>query len=174
MRVWKLQFGLENYDWLAFEDSDFDTLRSLDGRSVRDAWRPLRVKRLYEGKYSNAPRFVSNIPVFDRRAVNVLQESISDAAEILPLVSADGEFYAINVTQVLDCIDYTASEYETFSDGRIMRFVQYAFVENAVQRKHFFKIIDETMRSPFVSDEFRDRVLQSGLTGFNFKLVWES
>ena len=170
-----MRFNLEQYDWVTYQDLDYESIRSLDGRSMRHSWSPLAVMRLYEGKYSNAPCFVPHIPVFDRSAVNVLQDLISDDAEVLPLVSADGEFYAINVTQVLNCIDYEASEYEKFTDSnKIMLFTKYAFNKHAVQGKHIFRIVDEPLRSPFVSDEFRDKVIQSGLTGFNFKLVWES
>lgn len=39
---------------------------------------------------------------------------------------------------------------------------------------HIFKTKDETIGRPFVSDAFRQRVLESDLTGFKFELVWDS
>jgi hypothetical protein len=37
-----------------------------------------------------------------------------------------------------------------------------------------FKIIDEPTRKAFVSDAFRDTVLNNNLTGFKFKFIWDS
>lgn len=112
---------------------------------------------------------------FDKMALEAVNDLIKDSVEILPLLCADGEFYAINVIKVLDCIDYDKAKFERFSDGkRIMMFIKYAFIESKVRGKHIFKIIDETKRNPFVSDEFRQRVIDSNLKGFKFELAWDS
>jgi len=79
------------------------------------------------------------------------------------------------VTNVIDCIDYSKSNYKTFSDGkRIMRFMKYAFREKEIEGVSLFKIKDEPLKRPFVSDEFRKRVLENNLLGFKFDLAWDS
>ena len=91
------------------------------------------------------------------------------------MACSEGEFYAINVVEVLNGIDYDKAQFKTFRDGkRIMRFERYEFVKSEVDKKHIFKIVDEPLRKPFVSDELRQRVIDSKLKGFKFELVWDS
>ncbi|MCG8402552.1 MAG: hypothetical protein MJA84_13340, partial [Firmicutes bacterium] len=94
----------ENLTWV--NKIDIDEVQSYDGRSKLNDWKPLAVKRMYNREYSNTPGLSSHIPVFDDRSVEVVKELLNGHAEILPLACSDGEFYAINVTEVLDCIDY--------------------------------------------------------------------
>ena len=92
------------------------------------------------------------------------------------MCSSDLEYYAINVTTVLDVIDYSKSRYITFDDGKkIMVFEKYAFkLCDELIRSNIFKIIDETRGEAFVSDRFKESVEKNNLTGFRFELVWDS
>lgn len=183
MKIWMLDADVDIFDWLdTVKDFDVDERQTFDGRSKINNWEPLAVKVMEpdEGEIlnqdlGNTPGFHSHIPVFDKKALDCLKDLMEDFVEILPLLSVDGEFYAINVTTVLNCIDYDRAEYEMFSDGnRIMCFDKYVFKEDIVKGKHIFKIVDERLGNPFVSDEFRKKVLKSGLRGFKFELVWDS
>lgn len=176
MRIWHLDCNVDDYENLTWlNEIDLDEVQSYDGRNKLDGWKPLQVIRMYNRKYSNTPGLSSHIPVFDKKAVDALKDLLENHAEILPLECKDGEFYAINVIKVLDCIDYDKSEFKTFRDGkRIMRFKKYEFKEQIVAGKHIFKIVDEPLRRPFVSDEFRKRVIDCKLDGFKFDLVWDS
>lgn len=176
MRIWHLKFEVDEYDNLTpAEEFDLDEIQSFDGRRKINDWKPMIVKKIEDKPLSNAPGFSSHIPVIDKLALEKLYDIINDFVEILPLQCSEGEYYALNITEVLDCIDYEKSEYKTFSDGiRIMRFIKYSFREDKVNGKHIFKIVDEPRRRPFVSDEFRQRVLNSNLTGFKFELAWDS
>ena len=79
-----------------------------------------------------------------------------------------------NVTQVINCIDYKSSIYKTFPDGkRIMRFKEYVFYGNRINSS-VFKIIDEPLGAPFVTDSFKNLIESNNITGFDFKLVWDS
>lgn len=176
MKIWHLKTKANDFENLGWDDSvSIDEIRSYDGRSKKENWKPVRVKRLYDRNYSNTPSLSSHVPVFDKVAVNTMKSLISKSVEILPLLCEDGEFFAINVINVIDCIDYDNSSYEMYDHGkRIMCFNKYAFIEEKVKGKHIFKIIDEPRRSPFVSDEFKKLVEESNLTGFKFVLVWDS
>jgi hypothetical protein len=55
-----------------------------------------------------------------------------------------------------------------------MRFIKYSFREQLLKDKHIFKIVDEPRRRPFVSEVFRQKVIDEGIEGFYFKLVWDS
>ena len=84
-------------------------------------------------------------------------------------------YYAINVVQVIDCIDYKKAECIRFkSSNRVMDFTKYAFKPEMVKGKHIFKIPEHPRAYVLVSDEFRNRVLNSGLEGFHFEELWDS
>ena len=55
-----------------------------------------------------------------------------------------------------------------------MAFKKYVFLPDIVSGNHIFKISDEKTRYPFVSDEFRKRVIDNNLKGFKFELAWDS
>lgn len=176
MKLWKLDCDVDNYENLAWKNKiSIDELQSFDGRKKAGSWKPVRLERIYDRAYGNSIGLIAHIPVFDRKAAETLNDFLVGNAEVLPVDCEDGDFYMVNVIKVLDCIDYGKSEYKTFSDGiRIMRFKKYSFIENAVRGEHLFKIKDEPVSYPFVSDEFRKKVIDNGLTGFEFELAWDS
>ena len=180
MKIWELGRDLENYESLAWGEDEFDIdldfIRSFNGTPKEKEWIPIQLLRMDgEGEFSNTPGLSAHIPVFDVEAVDTLKEYLNGNAEVLPIFCEDKEFYIINVTNVVDCIDYGASEYKTFRDGvKIMRFIKYAFIAKEIENIHIFKIKDQPLGRPFVSDEVRNKVLASKLTGFKFELVWDS
>lgn len=176
MKVWILDCDVDNFENLIITDQSFNKLlKSFNGEKIKNEWTPIAVNAMYGNRaFSNCPGFAPHIPVFDDKAVSELSDILKDEAEILPLNFEHGNFYAINVIDVLDCIDYKNSEYKTFRDGRrIMRFTKYSFVESIVKGHNIFKIKDEPLKRPFVSDDFKNIVQASGLTGFKFELAWE-
>lgn len=175
MKIWHLIADVNNYESLTtLNQEDWEKLK-LDGKKLGNSWSPLAVSVIEESKKSDTPGLSSGAPVLSPRAISVLRELIGDVVEELPLVCSSSEYYIINVLDVVDCIDYEKAEFKRFEhSGRIMRFIKYAFKPECVKGKHIFKIIDELVRRPFVSDEFRNRVIESGLVGFKFELVWDS
>ncbi len=175
MKIWILDCDVDHYENL-FWKKDVDYIQSFDGTEKMNDWKPVRVQRMYRNrKFSNTPGLSPHLPVFDKNAVSILDDLLKGNAEILPLECKDGDFYLINVTNVIDCINYEKSEYKTFNDGiRIMRFIKYVFNEGNINGVDLFKIKDEPLKRPFVSDEFRKRVVEKELQGFIFELAWDS
>ena len=179
MRIWRLEFGLDEYDDLKTDKEwSIEKIREFDGREHDKDWEKVKVVRLEPEKklpLSNAPGFFSHIPVIDKRSKDILENYISDFVEILPLINDERDFWAINITNVLDCVDYGKSIYKMFPDGkRILRFKKYSFIEKKLIGENIFKIKDELLAAPFVSDEFKNIVDFNNLTGFKFRLVWDS
>ncbi len=172
MRIWELNYDVDKYDNLA--TPGITDMPEFDGTSRIAAWKPLTVVRMQPKKrrpLGDAPSFAR--PIYSRRAVEVLSDVMGSSVEILPLNCSEGEFFAINIVDVLDAIDYDKSEYETFDDGRIMRFEKYSFLPDVVRGKNIFKIKDRYLSNGFVSDEFKRVVEENGLKGFKLKLAWE-
>ena len=178
MKIWQLQFEVDMYDNLIpIKELTADEIQSFDGRKKKDGWKPIPVKRMEPEKnleLGDAPGFI--IPVFSKRALEILEPLIYDSIEELELQFQVAEYYGINVISVLDVIDYSKSKYKMYSDGkRIMVFQKYAFrICDELLNNHIFKIIDETRRRAFVSDRFKETVEENNLLGFKFKLVWDS
>lgn len=178
MKIWHLNFEVDKYDNLVPEKAfSVEEIWAFDGRKLEKSWKPLPVKRMEpqkKRKLSDAPGFT--IPVFSIEALSVLRPLMQGEIEELELLFDEHEYYGINVITVLDVIDYDKAKYIKYSDGHgIMLFTEYAFrMESDIGSHHIFKIIDEPRRGVFVSDQFRETVERHKLTGFKFRLAWDS
>ena len=176
MNIWKLKFLVDKFDNFILERPfSLVEIQAFDGRSHIDDWRPLVVKRMEPEKkldLGDAPGF--NIPVLSKKALDCLLPLIKENTEILPLIFDENDFFALNITTVLDAVNYSESVYKTFRDGkRIMAFEKYSFIPEKVSGIPMFKIIDEKTRYGFVSDEIKRIVEDNNLNGFDFELVWK-
>lgn len=177
MRIWVLNADVENYDSLSFPSEDDRNMFSeyeFDGRNQLSNWKPVKVID-YEGIIKGDMPGLPGVPVFSERAVIELNQLLNDQVELLPLNHPTEKYYIINVVNVVDAVDYENSKVKRFSSsGRVMRFDKYAFHLEPIKNQHIFKIPELPKAYVFVSDEFRDRVLNSALTGFQFIEVWDA
>lgn len=175
MKIWHLEFELDKFTSMTIVDDDDWSNLTFDGTTKVMKWIPIDVKIIGHKKIANATSLSPGIPVFDTKTMQILHDLIYDSTEALELKCSKGKFFAINICEILDCVDYNKSIYEKYyNSDRIMVFDKYEFKEECLKNKHIFKIVDEIERTPFVSEEFRKRVLENNLTGFKFKLVWDS
>ena len=152
---------------------------NLDGeRKSSDWWRRkiVRFGELPLGDYIS--HLVGDAIILTYDAIQKLQTVLGEN-EILPLECDFGDYWAVNVLNVLDCIDYDKADYKLFPNQRegerprIMRFRKYAFLPERLSDCHIFKIIDEPKSSIFVDEVFVNEVSKQYITGFSFNLVWE-
>ncbi|MFB5269429.1 imm11 family protein [Paenibacillus enshidis] len=180
MKIWQLSSG---YKPLMVDIED-ETNPQIDemlgnisrGQSMQQEWRPLRV--LYKadkGKSIDFPRYAPAMNVFNDRAVSVLEPLIDGLVEFLPLIDDKYNFYFCNVINILDCVDHEKSVPEIMLD-KIISYHSLYFKEDLLQteRRHIFKIPELVRTRVYVSDEFRDAVLEAGLKGLDFIQVWDS
>ncbi|PJN62846.1 suppressor of fused domain protein [Bacillus mycoides] len=175
MKIWKIN---SQYDQLECENEEGQEIFNnyFQGQSVINTWNPLQMKLLNEGEPSD---LLSEIPlVFTKKAIEVVFDLIKRKAEILPLVHERYECYAINVLNVLDCIDYENADPDDFGG-----FDKFAFITEKIRGEHIFCALNTKHKygdfpivsvQTFVSNEFKERVAKSELKGFEFELVWES
>lgn len=176
MKIWQLRADSDNF-------SSFQTripftgieLSAFDGRSHKDDTKLLKVeKKDWKAgmRLSDAPSYI--IPVFSQRALHCLMPLIKGNVEALRL-EYDEDYYAINVTTVIDAIDYENSRYITLNAGnRVANFSKYCFLPEKLKNVSIFKITDERRGFPLVSDEFKQIVEAQNLEGFKFRLLWDS
>lgn len=178
MKIWEMSSDANNYDnFTLCNKSDWDRLLAygFDGKSIKCTWTVFRVEELESIRKGDMPCLFGSIPVFSFRAVEGLREYLDNSAEILPISYDKGEYFIINVTNVIDCVDYEKAEVKRFkSSGKIMRFIKYAFKHEAIKNEHIFKISEFSKSAVFVSDDFKNDILNHGLEGFLFSEVWDS
>jgi len=176
MKIWQLRADLDNYS--AFHATIPFTgveLSTFDGRShYKDTKiRKVAKKDWREGmELGDAPNYI--IPVFSGKAVCCLMPLIGKNVEVLRL-EYEKEYYGINVTTVIDAMDYGKSKYISGIDGKdILSISEYSFLPEKVKNTPIFKISDERQGFPLVTDEFKQIVESQNLEGFVFKLLWDS
>ena len=178
LKIWKLQADANHFNnFTLIDNSEWGILINLDsfsGLPMIQKWKPFKVKVLKQRKEGDMQAFLGGVPVFSQKAVDKLRDFFHDNTELLPLDYNKGQYYALNILNILDCIHYENAEFTTFSDGKIMRFEKYAFQKSKILDEHFFKIVDEPRGFSFVSDAFKAKVIDSGLSGFLFSEVWDS
>ncbi|MFC4321426.1 imm11 family protein [Litchfieldia salsa] len=147
---------------------------------MTQGWNPIHINKFKEGNVSDFPAGLLSVPTFSERAINVLGDLFAGKVELLPLLTeVANSYYAGNVVNVLDCIDEDHAEVRLFDDGQVMKYTRYAFLEDKIKDEDLFKILVHDSKrilktKVFVSDRFREAVLEAGLKGFEFIEVWDS
>lgn len=181
MKIYKLNGDLNHIASLNTVDYERDGDKiALDGYEKKD-WEKIDVMINEEDKREKLVlKDYSTIsePVFSKRAVDALLEVTGEEPDLqfLPIhcIDTEEDLYIVNVTKIVDCIDYNNSEMVYYSSGRIMYFEKYCFIPEKVKDLKIFKLVDEPVRKPFVTDEFAKKIEEHKLTGFKLELVWDS
>lgn len=175
MKIWKLgndntvQINVtdfeENYD--KFFSSQFN------GTPIKE-WGDIEME-IYKGKGLKADNlyFGPGALIFSLRAVNLLQPLLGSAVEVKSLIHKPYPIAAINVLNVIDCIDHVNALAETLPSGTIIGYEKFAFIEEKLIDQHIFKI-QNFGKTMYVSDEFRECVTENKLKGFRFQELWDS
>lgn len=183
VKIWELSEDVNNYeDITLFENQKSKWLELNDmfvGKSLLDTWKPLKVKLIEHNgdlKRGDILYFTLGVSILSNKAVNALQDFwIKGKVELLPLIYDLQDVVLMNVLNIVDCINMNKSEIRRFTDSdKIKAISKYVFIPERVQNQHIFKIAQRPHGRIFVSDEFKNRVIESGLEGFKFIEVWDS
>ncbi|MNI41969.1 hypothetical protein D3C73_962380 [compost metagenome] len=147
------------------------------GKPLMERWKEVHIPLVDDGPDSKNYDFCELIttPVFSEKAVKVLGNSLDGKAEILPYEHPTEKFYAINVIELLDCLDLSkAVVVMDLKYNIITKVKKYAFIEELVTYETIFKLPQFIGHPIFVTDLFRNKVIDGGLMGFEFIEVWDS
>ena len=182
MKIWSLEEDINNYEHITLaegNDTNWIDFRDMfQGKRIKENWTPIEVHLIeHKGslKRGDMPYLSPGKPVFTSRAVKILSDLLQGSTEILPIKYELQELFIVNVVNFIDAIDYEKSDIEYMRDGRrIMCVNKFSFIIDNVKNQHIFKIYNQLHGSVFVSDEFRNKVLESELKGFKFIEVWDT
>ena len=174
MKIWKLLTDNRNMEVEIEQFEIFSYLLDVVGRIIND-WKTPRMRVRKKGRYQDMPYLSGGNVVFNSRSLNVLEELLRANAQLLDvdIINADIQLKIAHILFLDGAVDYTRSIPERSLRGVVNGFKKIAFLEEIVSSRTIFKI-PELSVSIFVSDQFRDTVLQSKLKGFEFIEVWDS
>ncbi|KEK20309.1 hypothetical protein BAMA_17905 [Bacillus manliponensis] len=185
MKIWQLKSSTDDYQTfqlLNYEEdkgyfkNTFNSTVSLSG-----SWTPKFIEITDEGYQSDCPIFwgKSGVQIISEKAKQVLEPLVGNNVEFLPLIhkTTNEKYYAIHILHVLDALDINNTIFKKLSSGLIIGCEKFVFIPSVVQNEMIFKVYINKRVHPnyfFVSDEFRNAVLESDLKGFEFVEVWDS
>lgn len=145
------------------------------GRLMLNEWTPLQI----EDTKMNIKRYdfcrLSAVPVFNERSFVLLKDILGESVEYLRYEHKVENYYAVNVLSVIDCVDLSNSQVVRDEEYNVVKDIKkYEFIKDAVENEVIFKTPHFKSTRIFVTDRFRDRVLETRLTGFEFLEVWDS
>lgn len=176
MKVWELSAAEASMS-LILKNRDEDKHLFSDhfaGEPMKEWWVPVKLLTYKKGRYKDFPYFRNGSPVFTKKTFDTLYTLICDYVEFLPILHDELELKLINVINVVKAVDYSRSKIRSMSDGTFTGFYSICFLEEAVKGHPIFKIPEYPRSRVFVSDEFRKRVLDAKLKGFDFEEIWDS
>ncbi len=141
------------------------------GKPMAASWRQPKLRIL--GKSKPLYDFVSldlSVLVVTAKAKKAIERLVAPHVEFLPLAEVKGhELFAVNVVEVLDCLDRKASNV-TFSPDdpkRVIHVEKFVFMPRRLKRVPIFKV-PEWPGAIFVSEEFAQVVVEAKLKGAGF------
>ena len=169
----------DGFEWLLpVENQDFEHLR-FEGTPRAMTWQPVEMKRVKEDedgtrwKPGDFPACSGgNMLLVSATAKALLEPVLREAGELLPLRCADGDFWALNVTRLIDAFDEDKADVLRSSDGeRILMIHRHAFLTERLGPE-MFKLSRTPRGLIYVTETFVKRVKATSLKGLDFKLVW--
>ena len=173
MKIWRLQIDEKSigFAYKSSEDLIFD---KVTGSSALETWKPIPLITRRKGTKRDFTMFHPAIPVFVGRTKALLEPCISDFVEFLPTDHDELELWFVNVTNVLDCVDRSASVEHRISGGILHEYTKIAFFEDKLDNRATIFRIPDVMNTLYVNDTFRDVVVKNKLKGIELIEAWDS
>ena len=185
MKIYRVRFDVERYQWLIPEDESLwaSGLLTFDCQRKGGGWQAPSVyvqnPKLEPGDFCN---FAPGALVARPSGLEVVQDLFERAGELVPLALGQERLTLLNVVECVNCLDEGASTLRYGYPGRTPIGVeQYEFHVDRLSESTLFKI-PQTSRAEVLTveglkdahDEFKPVVERAGLRGLEFDLLWES
>jgi hypothetical protein len=176
------QYPIGEYEDVSpVNEDDLDLFDEFDGTPRAENWTPVEMEIITVDSETGAtlqradvPWFMGNLVLRDK-AIEAASPILAPLGELLPLECATAKLVCFNATQVLDALDEDRSEIVRFpSSGRIMAIERYAFRADAIPERAAFRIPQQQTGDVYFTEPVVEDLRSLGLTGLDFKLVWDS
>ncbi|WP_379135730.1 imm11 family protein [Paenibacillus sp. sgz500958] len=144
------------------------------GISKIEGWWPIKLETLHRNTHTDFPYFTSGKPLVSEKVKSILEPYIKDEVEFLPLDHDEINLFLMNVTNILDCVDWERSDAEWF-EKYFMRFKKLRFDFTKIPlNTYIFKIKETAGSTVFVTEAFRKLIENHNLQGLDFSEVYDS
>lgn len=158
------------------DDNDYELfLDYIDiGKKVTSFSRSIQVFYGYDGDddergIDDYPCISLTYPVFNQKAVEKL-DFLTEFGELLPVYGEDQTFYVYNVTNLLDIVDFDASELEYF-EGVLIGAKRIVLRDVSFDSPVIFKVCGIERGPIFANELFKNIFEGAGLKGIEFTAV---
>lgn len=108
--------------------------------------------------------------ILNEKSYKVLYPYLKNHSQVFKIKSDNKIFYVVNVTDIIDCLDYEKSELKCFpSSGRVMRVIKYVFKIEKLKNTTIFKLPEFPKGISYVTENFKNIVEENNIKGFKFK-----
>lgn len=108
--------------------------------------------------------------IINEKAYKILFPYLSNHCQIFELMNENQLFYVVNVTDLIDCLDYDKSELLYFSSSnRVMEVEKYVFKTEKLKNATIFKLPEFPKSISYVTEKFKKVIEDNNITGFKFK-----
>ncbi|MCJ8012825.1 hypothetical protein MUG84_13895 [Paenibacillus sp. KQZ6P-2] len=155
-------------------DNDHPIFTSFNGDSVLGSWTPFELITFYKKKYKDIPLYDSGMPVVSRRVRDIIEPYVANEVEFLPLIHEELELYMINVTNIIDCVDYDRSEV-LLSVGKMAGFTKIVFDFSKIPSEtYLFKIREMAETKVFLTQAFKEIIESHKIKDLDFSDDYDS
>lgn len=94
--------------------------------------------------------------ILNEKSYKILYPYIKNEVQIFKTKSENDNLYVVNVTNIIDCLDYDKSEIKRFpSSDRVMRIIKYVFKIEKLNNTTIFKLPENPKGKSYVTEEFK-------------------
>jgi hypothetical protein len=179
MSVWNVRSDVVNFAPMYLTDEFYQPLDfcpewpDFEGQIIGENWSCYRAKSKKNKPVANFMDLDPGVLVCDNFAIIKIGDFLSNEVELLPIDVEGIDYKLINIINIVDCLDEDKSEIKYFKNSRdVNKIIRHVFDTDLLINVKLFKIPQRKRTDIFATDAFRDKILQSGLTGLEFRLVY--
>lgn len=183
MKIWKLDSDMNEYESFKLKNEDKEFLRSFkkemsNGEPKKGKFDNLELEVIDVGKLSDLPQFwnYAGALLFSERAKKSLEAYLEESVEFILMKYNNLNYYLVNVTKIIDGIDYDSAKLRKLDTGLVVGLDKYAFKENEIEKLNMFKVLlnGKIHNSEiYISSYLKEKIDELKLEGFQFTKVWD-
>jgi hypothetical protein len=176
MKIWLMDVDDYNLTLCSEDHDPADYSASQKGLPVTN-WSTAQLKIWQKGKNKDFVGFLNGgMLILSDKAIDAVKEFLDPNVQYLDCVvkNYSTRLTLVNVVNLLDAVDYACAQPDLTPWRKLRGFKHISFIEAVVSNQHIFKIPEFPTSRFYVSDQFRDAILNAGLVGVFFDEVWNS
>lgn len=175
MKVYELRNHYKSMIIATDYDKTHPIRSDFDGESKLAKWLPAKVDTVSKKSYRDFPNFLIGKPVVSARVKEVIEPFVKNEVEFLPLIHDELDLYMINVTNVLDCVDWKRSDVRLTAKGEYAGFNKLVFdFEKIAPSMYMFKFKETARTRVYVTEAFKNLIENTKFKGLDFSFVYDS